>query len=165
MSGGGGGAWDVVPVTSGGENALAIREAGASTPHMVVRKDGKVAIGTEQIPTLLGSDNIGAYRLFVEGGILSKEVRVRTLWSDYVFAPDYELRSLPDVAEHIVQHGHLHDTPSGEQIENSGLELGSMMANQQSKIEEIFLHLIEMDKRVKALEAENAQLKAALERR
>jgi len=40
-----------------------------------------------------------------------------------------------------------------------------MMANQQAKIEEIFLHLIEMDKRVKALEAENAQLKAALERR
>jgi len=35
--------------------------------------------------------------------------------------------------EHIAQHGHLHDTPSGEQIESSGLELGSMMANQQAK--------------------------------
>lgn len=165
MSGGDGGAWDVLPVVSNGENALAFREAGASTPFMVVRKDGKVGIGTEYLPSTLGGDDISLYHLYVDGGILSQEVRVRTSWSDYVFAPDYHLRSLPKVAEHIAQHGHLHDTPSGEQIESSGLELGSMMANQQAKIEEIFLHLIEMDKRVKALEAENAQLKAALERR
>jgi hypothetical protein len=53
----------------------------------------------------------------------------------------------------------LHDTPSGTEIEANGLELGSMMANQQAKIEELYLHLIDMNQRVEALEAENARLR------
>jgi len=76
-----------------------------------------------------------------------------------VFEPDYVLLSLPEVEAHIAEHGHLHDTPSGAEIEANGLELGSMMANQQAKIEELYLHLIEMNQRVAALEAENARLR------
>jgi cell division protein FtsB len=34
---------------------------------------------------------------------------------------------------------------------------------QQEKIEEIYLHLIEMNKRMKALEAENEELKKEIE--
>lgn len=120
---------------------------------------GRVAIGTTDTPISLGADDISAYRLYVEGGILSREVRVRSTWSDYVFEPDYVLLSLPEVEAHIAEHGHLHNTPSGEEIEANGLELGGMMANQQAKIEELYLHLIDMHERIEALEAENARLR------
>lgn len=53
--------------------------------------------------------------------------------------------------------------PSAETLQKEGLDLGDMSAKQQVKIEEAFLHLIEMDKRLKALETENAKLKAELD--
>jgi hypothetical protein len=139
------------------DGRLSVGQTG--TEHLIVAPNGRVSIGTSDTPETLGTDDISAYRLYVHGGILSQEVRVRTLWSDYVFEPDYVLLSLPEVEAHIAEHGHLHDTPSGAEIEANGLELGSMMANQQAKIEELYLHLIEMNQRVEALEAENARLR------
>ena len=132
---------------------------------MKLRKTGKLVIGTEDTPTNLdnGDTNINSYRLFVEGGILTKEARVRTEWSDYVFAEDYALLPLDQVKAHIKAHGHLHDTPSGAEIEQEGLELGAMTSNQQAKIEEIFLHLIDIQEQLEALQKENAQLKAELQ--
>jgi hypothetical protein len=118
-----------------------------------------LAIGTDETPSNLGGVDISDFKLYVEGGILTKEVRVRTLWSDYVFYDDYELLPLEEVENHISEKGHLHNTPSGETVENSGLDVGGMMANQQEKIEEIYLHLIEMNKKVIALEEENKALK------
>ena len=90
---------------------------------------------------------------------------MRQVWADYVFDNDYELLSLPQVKDHINEHGHLHNTPSAEEIDQQGLELGGMMVNQQEKIEEIFLHLIELNDKLETLEQENQvlrkQLKAA----
>jgi hypothetical protein len=43
-----------------------------------------------------------------------------------------------------------------------GLELGKITTIQQEKIEELFLHLIEMEKRLKKLEKENQALKAQI---
>jgi regulator of replication initiation timing len=41
--------------------------------------------------------------------------------------------------------------------------LGATAKNHQEKIEELFLHLIEMEKRLRALETENARLKTELQ--
>lgn len=140
--------------------------AGAVLPSLMkLRKTGKLVIGTEETPTDLdnGDTNINAYRLFVEGGILTKEARVRTEWSDYVFEENYALLPLDRVKAHIETHGHLHDTPSGAEIEKHGLELGAMTSNQQAKIEEIFLHLIELKEKLDELEKENERLKIEIE--
>ncbi|MEY4938029.1 MAG: hypothetical protein RIS64_4388, partial [Bacteroidota bacterium] len=59
--------------------------------------------------------------------------------------------------------GHLPNTPSAEVVERQGLELGATAKNHQEKIEEVFLHLIDLEKRLKSLEAENAALKARLQ--
>jgi hypothetical protein len=168
-----GGEFTLAPGASGGailhtdnEGAFHVSASDTQDPisltnsiRMTVKPDGRVAIGTSETPLFVGGEAIEAYRLFVSGGILSQEVRVRTVWSDYVFDPDYKMLSLPEVANFIDSHGHLHDTPSGAQIEEDGLELGSMMANQQAKIEELYLHLIEMNQRVTALEEENDRLR------
>ncbi|MBL7792706.1 MAG: hypothetical protein JNK77_10310, partial [Saprospiraceae bacterium] len=54
---------------------------------------------------------------------------------------------------------HLPGMPSAAQVEQEGLKLAENAVNQQVKIEELFLYLIQMDKEVKALKAENAALK------
>ncbi|MEM6700284.1 MAG: hypothetical protein AAF599_17905, partial [Bacteroidota bacterium] len=119
----------------------------------------KMTIGTTNRPTMVGINNTTDYRLFVCGGILAEEWLIPSVtWCDYVFEKDYDLKSLPEVEQHIAIKGHLHNTPSAEKIENNGLEVAKMTVNQQEKIEELFLHMIEMDKRVKALEEKNEQL-------
>jgi len=101
--------------------------------------------------------------LYAKGGILSEEVRVRTGWADYVFAPGYRLRSLEEVETHIAQLGYLPETPSAAQVAAQGLELGDNAVNQQAKIEELFLYMIEMNKQMKALQTENATLRSRVE--
>ncbi len=131
---------------------------------MKLSKTGKLLIGTDLSPNSLDNGNIdiSQFRLFVDKGILTKEVRVKTAWSDYVFEEDYNLLPLEKVKEHINQKGHLHNTPSGESIEAKGLDVGMMMANQQEKIEELYLHLIHLNEQVKVLQEENQLLKVRL---
>jgi len=128
---------------------------------MSIEPNGKVTIGTQNVPSIINSINTSTFKLFVKGGIATEEVVVATGWCDYVFEKDYELTPLKDVEAYIKKKGHLHNTPSGSEIESNGLELGGITVNQQEKIEELFLHLIDIDKRLKTLEAENAALKHA----
>ena len=67
------------------------------------------------------------------------------------------------VEQKIKTEGHLPDMPSAETLQKDGLDLGDMATKQQVKIEEAFLHLIELEKRLKALEAENVKLKTELD--
>ena len=130
-----------------------------------VEVNGKLGVGTGTVcfPTSVGGTNISQYRLYVKGGILTDEVRVRTGWCDYVFYDNYYLTPLEEVEEHIETHGYLHKTPSAATVESDGIGLGDMTVKQQEKIEEIFLHMIDMNKRLKELEAENEVLKKELE--
>jgi hypothetical protein len=130
--------------------------------QMILKEDGRVAIGTENTPDDAGGVLIDHYRLYVAGGILSDEVRVRTGWADYVFDETYELKSLYQVESHIQEKGHLPNMPAAEQVEASGIEVGDITVKQQEKIEELFLYMIEMRKEIDALKAENQLLKQAL---
>lgn len=112
----------------------------------------KVAIGTTNTTTTLASSN---YLLFVNGGIIAKEVRVTTFpWPDYVFANDYKLMSLSDVKDYITQHAHLPGVPSACEIEENGVATGEMLSIQMKKIEELTLYIIQMEERLKSLELE-----------
>lgn len=130
---------------------------------------GRVAIGgtisTPFVTPSLPSTSTSTYKLFVCGGIIGQELFINnSAWCDYVFEEDYNLLPLEKVEEHIKENGHLHNTPSANQIEQQdGFEMGEMTRNQQEKIEEIYLHLIDMQKRIVALEKENATLRQAVE--
>ena len=144
-----------------GETEFYSRTASGWAHHMTIHPSSKISIGTKNTPTTIGGANISSYRLFVKGGVLTDELRVRTGWADYVFESDYDLTSLSEVEAHIASKGHLHNTPSAKQVEAEGIEIGEMTKNQQEKIEEVFLHLIALEKRIARLEAENAKLKSA----
>lgn len=115
-------------------------------------------IGTAPVPA--------GYRLSVDGNVICEELRVllSPSWPDYVFEKDYRLMPLEEVEASIQEQGHLPGVPSAEVIGKEGLPVGAIAANQQEKIEEAFLHLIELNKQVKELREENERLRARLDR-
>lgn len=130
-----------------------------------IHSTGKISIGTNSIP--------GNHKLYVNGSIMSTRVKVAVLgspdWADYVFDESYELKSLEEVDQHIKEHKHLPDVPSTAEMMESGNDLGKTDALLLSKIEELFLHSIEMNEemkelkeRVLELEEENSSLKKKL---
>jgi hypothetical protein len=122
--------------------------------------DGRVKIGATNFP---GS---ASYELAVGGGIIAEEVLVRLQpWPDYVFEADYRLPSLSEVETFVQREKHLPGVAPAREVEANGLNLGQMQKMQMEKIEELYLHLIALEKRIQALEAENATLKAAQQQR
>jgi hypothetical protein len=106
------------------------------------------------------------YKLFVEQGILTEKVRVAVKngvdWADYVFDKNYELMPLQKVEEFIKTNNHLPNIPSASEAVKDGIDLGQMNAKLLSKIEELTLYMIEMNKKIEKLEQENASLKIAI---
>ena len=136
---------------------------GSLTDLMMLTGEGKLAIGTLSTPNTLGASDLTPYTLYAAGGVLTEEVRVRTGWADHVFEKDYEMKGLPAVEAYILENGRLPGMPSAAEVETGGLELGDMTVRQQVKIEELYLHMIEMDKELKALKKENQALKTRIE--
>lgn len=105
----------------------------------------------------------GNYKLYVRGGILSERVKVAIYntgdWSDYVFAEDYDLKSLPYVEQYVKENKHLPNVPSAKKMVENGNDLGKTDAILLEKIEELFLHTIEQQKQIEALKAEVERLK------
>lgn len=121
---------------------------------------------TTSLPSMYLSDNglginttnLSGYTLAVNGDIRSKEIVVETGWSDFVFEPDYQLRSLTEVDEFIQTHGHLPDIPSAAEVAAHGVRVGEMESSLLQKIEELTLYAIDMQKRLALLERQNQYL-------
>ncbi|WP_298517840.1 hypothetical protein [uncultured Kordia sp.] len=135
-----------------GNEKLYIDVTTTSTPLIYGEFDqDKVGINTNQLPNSVGGANTSAYSLYVKGGILTEEVRVRTGWADYVFDADYDLLPINEVESFIKENGHLPNVPSEKQVEAQGVELGDITRIQQEKIEELTLYIIKLQKQVDAL--------------
>lgn len=110
----------------------------------------------------IGTVNPGSFKLAVEGKIGAREVRVTNTnpWPDYVFLPRYDLLPLKQVETYIQQNGHLPDVPSEKEIHKEGYDLSKMDATLLKKIEELTLHMIELNKKVEQLTEENKRLQS-----
>ncbi len=105
------------------------------------------------------------YNLSVQGGIISDEVRVQLQpWPDYVFENDYVLQPLSAVEKYVQANKHLPGVVTAQDVAENGLDLGQSEKVQMEKIEELYLHLIALEKRIQLLETENSQLKTAAEK-
>lgn len=140
---------------------------GNTAPNAKLQVNGGVYIGAGT--WALGSSlsrTPGNYNLFVENGILTEKVKVAVKgtanWADYVFADNYQLKPLSEVEAFVNEHNHLPGIPAANEIVNEGLDLGEMQAKQMEKIEELTLYLIQMNKKIEALEKENASLKSSI---
>ncbi len=131
---------------------------------MQINSQGQLSLNTMSIPSVLGSTDLSDFKLFVNGGVLAKEVLVKNGWADYVFDSSYNLLSITDLEKFISKNKHLPNVPSSKDIENNGLPLGEIAKIQQEKIEELFLYIIQQQKEITALKKENKELESLSKR-
>ncbi len=87
-------------------------------------------------------------KLTVKGSIHAEEVKVdlSVPGPDYVFEPDYHLKSLEEIEKFIQANKHLPEIPSAKEMEANGVQLGEMNMLLLKKIEELTLYLIDQQK-------------------
>lgn len=113
-----------------------------------INGDGKVVIGDGSI------SYPGDYKLYVQQGILTERLKIAMSndpinWADYVFDNDYKLMPLSDVKRYIESEKHLPNMPSTcELAEQGGIDVHKMLIMQQQKIEELYLYMLEFDKKL-----------------
>jgi hypothetical protein len=118
---------------------------------ITLQRNGNVGIGTAHPDA----------KLAVKGLIHAQEIKVDlegAITPDFVFEADYDLPELAEVEAFIEEHKHLPEIPSAVEVEANGVELGAMQMKLLQKIEELTLYLIEQEKRMERLEAENQKL-------
>nr|WP_299384850.1 malectin domain-containing carbohydrate-binding protein [Allomuricauda sp.] len=115
---------------------------------------GNVGIGTSTIPT--------AYRLAVNGKIISEEIKVQlqSTWPDYVFEEGYDLPSLKEIQKYIGTNGHLPNIPTAEEVKEKGIEVGEMNRLLLEKIEQLTLYVIQLKNENNVQQEEIEKLKS-----
>jgi hypothetical protein len=154
----------VAAASNGSASSLAFWTANGANwgERMRLGATGNLGIGTSNPCT-----NASAppnCRLSVAGAIQAYAVVVNANWSDYVFAPDYHLRSLKETAAYIDQNHHLPDIPSEAEVKEKGVSLGDMQSKLLAKIEELTLQMIEAEQRSARLDQQNQALRERLEK-
>jgi hypothetical protein len=169
-------------VSASGKNSMVLGSGVSNSTQLTNKIDNSLMIGfnTSTLPSVFvgpasaaneteprfGYVGIGTttpkHALSVNGTVLAKSaVLVENLsgeWPDYVFSKNYSLPSLSDVEKFIESNHHLPEVPSQEQIKKEGLNLGEMELIMMKKIEELTLHVIQIDKENKQIRLENEEL-------
>jgi hypothetical protein len=130
--------------------------------------------GTQAI-VIDASQNVGigivpTERLHVDGNILA----TGTITPDYVFQsyfdgvsslkPDYKMMSLSNIESFTRTHKHLPGVPSAADVKNNGgILINRSTEINLEKIEELFLHTIEQEKKIEALKSKNEVLAEELD--
>ncbi|HAA13239.1 MAG TPA: hypothetical protein DCE41_16710 [Cytophagales bacterium] len=94
--------------------------------------------------------------------VMELEIKPNGTWADFVFADDYELRPLEEVAAFIAENKHLPEVPTTEEVSEQGYLQTDINATLLQKIEELTLYMIDMKADNEQLRAEVAELKQQL---
>lgn len=149
-------------VNVNGGNAIEVFDQASNKVNFRVKANGGTQIGPG---TPLSTGVAANAQLSVDGLILAKEIRVsvsNTHWADYVFDKNYKLTPLPEVDKFIKANKHLPEVPSEAEVKENGIDLSEMNVLLLKKVEEITLHLIDLNKKVEGLVKENEELKAKI---
>lgn len=109
-----------------------------------VTTDGKVGIGTTSPESMLS----------INGKVESEEVQVKLNVADYVFNDNYKILSIEELETYIKENKVLPNIQTQKDVnENRGLvKIGELSISLMEKVEELTIHIIELNKRIKFLE-------------
>jgi hypothetical protein len=140
-----------------GSNKLYIANSNTATPLVYGDFTTKYLAVGEVAAADRAAATSGGYRLLVKGGMITEKIKVAVAgsadWADYVFEPSYKLMSLEQTEEFIKTNKHLPNVPSADEIANNGIDVAKTSAKLMEKIEELTLHIIELNKKIKELES------------
>jgi hypothetical protein len=122
-----------------------------AVPRFLINVNGNVGIGTPSPDA----------KLTVKGSIHTEGVDIDMTGAlaqipDYVFEKDYDLLPLSELETYINQNKHLPEVPSAKEMEANGLDVKEMNLLLLKKVEELTLHLIELNK---VIEGQNGRIK------
>lgn len=108
--------------------------------------------------TVVSSNGIETSSLVVDGIIETEGVQVKQIGADYVFADDYDLKSIAEVESFIKENKHLPGIEPAS-VTEQGVEIGEFSEKLLEKVEELTLYIIEQNQRIESLETELKELK------
>ena len=124
---------------------------GTKLPQAKLHVAGKIICEEELKVAEINTDIINSNK------IKAKEVKVdMNNVADYVFEENYNLKSLSEVENYVKTNKHLPGVPSAKELEANGMSVSEMSNLLLEKVEELTLHMIQLEK-------ENASLKAKVE--
>lgn len=101
--------------------------------------DGKAKIGATAPITGPHSN----FKLAVDGKLVTKNLVITAVnWADYVFNPDYDLISIDSLKHYIGDNGHLPGMLKESELKDNGVDVMTILSQQQAKIEELTLYII-----------------------
>lgn len=165
---------ETVPETLDSRRRLVIHpserngELAQNVAPLIIGSRGQVAIGYTNRFIDTFNNNSSPYTLTVNGMVSATKLKItQTPWADYVFAKNYQLRSLAELNGYITKYKHLPDVPTTAEVAAKGIDLGETQAMLLRKIEELTLYLIAQDKqnklqsqKIATLEKQLKQIKA-----
>lgn len=99
--------------------------------------DARIGIGTTS----------PEHKLDIVGTARAHSILVNTQkTADFVFEPDYRLPTLDSIKTFVQENKHLPGIPSAKQMEKDGINVGDLQIDLLQKIEELTLHVIELDR-------------------
>lgn len=128
-------------------NEIVARNNGAYSTLILQNDGGNVRIGNATVPV--------GYKFAVAGKVICEEVKVKLAssgWPDYVFDQKYSLMPLKELKKFIETNKHLPGIPAAAVVEKEGFEMGEMQRKLLEKVEELTLHILELDQKIRDLE-------------
>jgi hypothetical protein len=107
----------------------------------------------------IGTLDTKGYKLAVNGDAMFTKIQVKAYsnWPDYVFGESYKLMPLQELEAYVKENNHLPEVPSAKEIEEEGINVAEMNKVLLKKIEELTLHVIELEKKINVLEKKDAK--------
>jgi len=157
--------------TNMGMYRIGIDQLGFSTSGfeaMRINAIGDIGIGIDPITKLHVNGAIRAEGTIQASGAITGEI------PDYVFQkyflgnsilnPNYEFSNLSEIEKFVKENNHLPGIKSAAAIKEQGFwDLGEGSRVNLEKIEELFLHTIEQEKKIKELQSANTNMSTELE--
>jgi hypothetical protein len=160
-----GGGFRIIGVqSSGGANQTLTDQQLQLWTRFEIQPSGRVLIGVPDPAT--GSADILANSIYntsetmltVRGRIMCQDLVVSKSadWPDYVFDSTYTLMSIDSMGQYVSYYHHLPGSASASAQASNGISLAETCRSQQEQIEVLTLYILELNARLKAIEAQQA---------